>query len=124
MSSTTIIIIVVAVVAIVVGVVGHFIVFPALRKKFLFTCPKCKTHYDYNNDVEWICTKEFASTSGNEHRNNAEVKFTCHCPKCGETKTFKKTFITHKFSYGDGTASSKGYDKVYSLDDLINQYYK
>lgn len=123
MSTTIILVIVIAVVAVVVGAIGFFIVIPALIKH-LFTCLKCKTHFDYDNDVEWNCVKEFASTSGNEHRNNVEVKFTCHCPKCGEIKTFKSTFITHKFSYGDGTSNSKGYDKVYNLEELIKKYYK
>lgn len=120
---STILIIVIVAVAIIIGVVGYFIVYPALRKK-VFTCTKCKTHYDYENDVAWNCTKEFTSVSGNEHRNNVEVEFTCRCPKCGEIKKFKTTFVTHKFSYGDGTANSKGYNKVYNLEDLIRKYYQ
>ncbi|MDE6373843.1 MAG: hypothetical protein K2L72_05020, partial [Clostridia bacterium] len=107
----------------VVGVVAYFIVYPALRKK-IFTCSKCKTHFDYDNDVAWNCTKEFTSVSGNEHRLNVEVKFDCRCPKCGETKTFTHTFVTHKFSYGDGTANSKGYDKSYNIKDLVQKYFQ
>ena len=123
MNPTILILIIVVAIVVVIGIVGYFIIYPALRKK-LFTCEKCKTHYDYDKDVEWACTKEFTSTSGNEHRNNAEVKFTCHCPKCGEIKTFNSTFVIHKFSYGDGTANSKGYDKIYNLKELIKKYYK
>lgn len=122
MGSTILIIVIVAVVVI-IGVVGYFIVYPALRKK-VFTCSKCKTHYDYENDVAWTYIKEFTSVSGSEHRNNVEVEFTCRCPKCGEIKKFKTTFVTHKFSYGDGTSNSKGYDKVYNLEDLIRKYYQ
>ena len=117
---TTILIIVIAVIAVVVGLVGYFVLYPALRKK-IFTCFKCKTHFN-ESDIEWVCVKEFASVSGDEHRDNVEVKFTCHCPKCGEIKTFNSTFVTHKYSYG--SAHSNGYDKVYNLEELIKKYYK
>ncbi|MDE7084121.1 MAG: hypothetical protein K2O81_02625 [Clostridia bacterium] len=122
MGSTILIIVAVAVV-VVLGVVGYFIVYPALRKK-IFTCSKCRTHYDYDNDIEWTCTKEFTSVSGSEHRLNAEVRFNCRCPKCGEVKTFSNTFVIRKISYGDGTPSGKGYDKSYNLEELIKKYYQ
>lgn len=123
MDTALIIFIVVAAVVVVLGLVLYFVVLPKIRKKLFFTCAKCKTHYDYERDVEWTCVKEFASVSGNEHRNNVEVKFTCHCPKCGEVSTHTHTFITHKWSYGS-SPSSKGYDKVYNLEELVKNYYQ
>lgn len=124
---TIAVVIAVAVVAVVLGVVGYFVIYPAIRKK-MFSCSQCKTHYDYDRDVEWSPVKEFSSQSGEgshkEYKNNVEVKFTCHCPKCGKVESFNKTFVTAKLKYGNGTPSNQGYDKSYNLEELIKKYYK
>lgn len=54
------------------------------KQKKRIHCKKCKSKFDYDNDVEW----EVVSSDVNNNRETVIVEFVCHCNSCGNVQQF------------------------------------
>ena len=103
--------------AVIIALIYKRVLLPKISKK-LFTCSKCKTHCDYEKDVEWSVIKEYTSQNDNNTKLNTEVRFTIHCPKCGQTASFSKTFATRVINNKTGNV------RDYNLEELVKKFYQ
>ncbi|MBQ7906434.1 MAG: hypothetical protein IJ309_00510 [Clostridia bacterium] len=81
-------------------------------------CPKCKAHYNYDEDIDWDVVGEEISSSGQNNRVSQKltVEFSCTCPECDHEMIFTKKFTTASVDDMHGYQGN-------SLDDQARKFF-
>ena len=89
-----------------------FIGLDVLKWKLRSRCGKCKTEYDYQNDVAYrqvghrVKTHNLPQNAEHRHYMRTEeifdLEYTCRCGKCGKVRKYKDKFIG-RVTYYDGS---------------------
>lgn len=103
-------------IGIIIGIIAVVVLVQKKFKQMRTQCVKCKTKFDYDNDVEYTVARVYTRKGGEGREERlAQVRITCTCSECGTTSTENHTFRIAQYTNSSGWTE-------YNLDDLVRQY--